>query len=120
MIEDSGTVQNKKIYELTEIYDERNGLSRITPDTKKSQPVIVVDGRGYERVRCNDDRIYDLMEVVDDNLLALQINDEVMKQAAKIIEEIAREVIPDIAERVIREEIEKIKAMFKNQSSDRN
>ena len=80
MIEDSGTVQNKKIYELTEIYDERNGLNRITPDTKKSQPVIVVDGRGYERVRSNDDRIFDLMEVVDDNLLALQINDEVMNK----------------------------------------
>ena len=120
MSEDPGTVQNKKIYELTEIYDERNGLNRITPDTKKSQPVIVVDGRGYERVRSNDDRIFDLMEVVDDNLLALQINDEVMKQAAKIIEEIAREVIPDIAERVIREEIEKIKAIYKNHSSDRN
>ena len=120
MIEDSGTVQNKKIYELTEIYDERNGLSRNAPDTKKSQPVIVVDGRGYERVRSNDDRIYDLMDVVDDNLLAHQINDEVMKRAGEIIEEIAREVIPDIAERVIREEIEKIKAMFKNQSSDRN
>jgi hypothetical protein len=60
------------------------------------------------------------MEVVDDNLLALQINDAVMKRAGEIIEEIAREVIPDIAERVIREEIEKIKAMYKNHSSDRD
>jgi len=120
MIEDSGTVQNKKIYELTEIYDERKGLSRNTPDAKKSQPVIVVDGRGYERVRSDYDHIYDLMEVVDDNLLALQINDAVMKRAGEIIEEIAREVIPDIAERVIREEIEKIKAMYKNHSSDRD
>jgi hypothetical protein len=120
MIEDSGMVQNKKIYELTEIYDERNGLSRNTPDVKKSQPVIVVDGRGYERVRSDADPIHDLIEVVDDNLLSFQINDAVMKRAGEIIEEIAREVIPDIAERVIREEIEKIKAMYKNHSSGRD
>jgi hypothetical protein len=120
MIEDSGTVQNKKIYELTEIYDERNGLSRNALDAKKSQPIIVVDGRGYERVRSDGDHIHDLMEVVDDNLLALQINDAVMKRVEEIIEEIAREVIPDIAERVIREEIEKIKTLYKNHSSDRD
>jgi hypothetical protein len=43
-----------------------------------------------------------------------------MKRVEEIIEEIAREVIPDIAERVIREEIEKIKALYKNHSSDRD
>jgi hypothetical protein len=32
-----------------------------------------------------------------------------MKRAAEIAEKVAREVIPDIAERVIREEIEKLK-----------
>jgi hypothetical protein len=120
MIEDSWSVQNKKIYELTEIYDERNGLSCNTPDVKKSQTVIVVDNRGYERVRSDDDHIYDLMEVVDDNLLAIQINDAVMKRAGELIEEIAREVIPDIAERVIREEIEKIMTIYKNHSSYRD
>ena len=43
-----------------------------------------------------------------------------MKRAVEIIEKIAREVIPDIAERVIREEIEKIKAMNKDRSSDQD
>jgi hypothetical protein len=117
MVEDAGMVQDKKIYELTEIYDERNAQSRSVPDGKKSQPVIVVDGRGYERVRLNGQHIHDLTEVIDDAPSVDQINDMVMKRAVEIIEKIAREVVPDIAERVIREEIEKIKGMVKDQST---
>jgi hypothetical protein len=37
------------------------------------------------------------------------LHDEIMKRAVEIAERIAREVVPDIAERVIREEIEKLK-----------
>jgi undecaprenyl pyrophosphate synthase len=37
------------------------------------------------------------------------LRDEIMKRAEEIAEKVAREVIPDIAERVIREEIEKLK-----------
>ncbi|MCK7514453.1 MAG: hypothetical protein MZV70_67525 [Desulfobacterales bacterium] len=44
------------------------------------------------------------MAIVDAGL-----HDEIMKRAEEIAEKIAREVIPDIAERVIREEIEKLK-----------
>jgi hypothetical protein len=118
MIEDSGTVQDKKIFELTEIYDERNGPGRRSLDGKNPQQIIVIDGRGYERVKSNGEHIHDLTDVVEDNLLSPQINDMVMKQASEIIEKIAREVIPDIAERVIREEIKKIKIRNKDLSSD--
>jgi hypothetical protein len=38
------------------------------------------------------------------------LRDEIMKRADEIAEKIARELIPGIAERVIREEIEKLKA----------
>jgi len=37
------------------------------------------------------------------------LHDEIMKRAQEIAEKVAREIIPDIAERVIREEIEKLK-----------
>ncbi len=43
-----------------------------------------------------------------------------MQQAALIAERIAREVIPEIAERVIREEIEKLKKMSGNGSATIN
>jgi hypothetical protein len=119
MIEDSGTVQDRKIHELTEIVDDRNGQPLTTAEGKKSQPVIVVDGRGYERVhKPNGHHIHDLTEVVEDDPSGDQINDVVMKRATEIIEKVAREVIPDIAERVIREEIEKIKIMSRGQSKD--
>lgn len=116
MVEDAGTVQDKKIYELTEIVDERNGQSRILPDGKKSQPVIVVDGRGYERVKVNGHRIHDLTEVVEDVLSPDQINDRIMKRVDEMVEKIAREVVPDIAERIIKKEIEKIQGMGKDHS----
>ena len=37
------------------------------------------------------------------------LHDEIMKRAAEIAEKVAREVIPDIAERIIRAEIERLK-----------
>ncbi|MEN6468702.1 MAG: hypothetical protein ABFD45_07110 [Smithella sp.] len=120
MVEDAGAVQDKKIYELTEIVDERNGQSRNMPDGKKSQPVIVVDGRGYERVQSNGYPIHDLTEVIEDAFSADQINDMVMKRVDEIIEKIAREVVPVRAERIIREEIEKIKGMGKDHSIKRD
>lgn len=120
MIEDSGTVQGRKIHELTEIYDERNGHGRRVTDGKNPQPIIVIDGRGYDRVKSNGDNIHELTEVVDDNLSVSQINDAVMKRAAEIIEKIARDVVPVIAERVIKEEIEKIKTQRKGHLSDQD
>ncbi len=37
------------------------------------------------------------------------LHEEIMKRASEIAEKVAREVIPAVAERVIREEIEKLK-----------
>jgi hypothetical protein len=57
--------------------------------------------------------IYDLVDVVDKRpkmaFVDAGLHDEIMKRAVEIAEKIAREVVPDIAERVIREEIEKLK-----------
>ena len=117
MNENSGTVQDKKIFELTEIYDERSGTGRRSTDGKNPQQIIMIDGRGYERIKSNSDHIHDLTDVVED---LPQINEAVMKHSLAIIEKIAREMIPGIAERVIREEIEKIKIESKNRLSDQD
>lgn len=59
------------------------------------------------------ERIYDLVDVVEKKpkmaFVDAGLRDEIMKRAAEIAEKVAREVIPDVAERIIREEIEKLK-----------
>jgi hypothetical protein len=114
MIDNSGTVKDRKIYELTDIYDEHTGLSPLSPDKKNNQQVIVVDGRGYEQAKLDTREIHELTEVVEDELPTRQLHDAVMKQAVDIIEKIVRETVPDLAERIIREEIEKIKGNKKD------
>ena len=94
------TKENKHILDLTEeIHDSNNG---------NQQEVIVVDGRGYKKASRDGEEVYNLIDVVDDNLSA-DINQEIIARSEKIIERIARKVVPEIAERIIREEIEKLK-----------
>lgn len=63
----------------------------------------------------NPERIYDLVDVVVERkppkmaFVDAGLHDEIVKRAAEIAERVAREVIPDVAERIIREEIEKLK-----------
>lgn len=91
---------DKKIYDLTDIYEEKNG--------RNNQEVIVIDGRGYERIVKDNDG-HNLVDVIEDRKTADEVKDEIIKQATAIAEKIARDIIPQIAERVIREEIEKLK-----------
>jgi uncharacterized protein (UPF0128 family) len=102
MDKDSAAAENKKIYDLTEVYEEKNG--------RNNSEVIVVDGRGYERIAKKNNDVHDLIEIVEDRK-AVDINEEIVKKTTEIAERIARELIPSIAERVIREEIEKLKKM---------
>ncbi len=109
-MEDSGEVHDRQIHELTEIYDERKGADRRSTDSKKPQQIVMVDGRRYERAKPSAERVHNLTDIVDGGDLSNQLKDEIMKKAVEIVEKIAREMVPDIAERMIREEIEKIKA----------
>jgi hypothetical protein len=63
--------------------------------------------------RPGPEKIYDLVDVIEKKhkmaFVDPGLRDEIMKRAAEIAEKVAREVIPDIAERIIREEIEKLK-----------
>jgi hypothetical protein len=73
-----------------------------------------------------DKKIYDLTEVYEDNLKDVvedagslsKLNEEIIKRATQIAEKIAHDIMPRIAERVIREEIEKIKKMNSNGSAN--
>jgi hypothetical protein len=106
----SGSAEDKKIYDLTEVYEDNNGSGRKLSDSRNNQEVIVVDRRGYERVT-RDNSIHDLTDVVEDANSSNKLNEEIIRRATEIAERIAREIMPEIAARVIREEIEKIKKM---------
>lgn len=60
-----------------------------------------------------DNIIYDLVDVVEEESsgipLADNLDDEIASVVAKIAERIARDMFPSIAEKIIREEIERLK-----------
>src|SRR5664280_3653118 len=98
----SGSAEDKKIYDLTEVYEDNNGSGLKLSDSRNNQEVIVVDGRGYERVT-RDNNIHNLADVVEDTNSSNKLNEEIIKRATEIAERIAREIMPEIAVRVIRE-----------------
>ncbi|MEW6334800.1 MAG: hypothetical protein AB1558_11065, partial [Thermodesulfobacteriota bacterium] len=61
------------------------------------------------------ERIYDLTDVVERKprmaLVDPGLHEEIMRRASEIAERIAHDVIPVVAERVIREEIDKLRKM---------
>jgi hypothetical protein len=75
-------------------------------DEKISRP-------GEPQVLAEKDVVYDLVDVVEepriDAIVGGRLQDEIMKKVAEVAERIAREQFLGIAERVIREEIEKLK-----------
>jgi hypothetical protein len=103
-----GRAEHKKIYDLTEVYEDNKNSVRKLSDSGNNQDDIVVERRGYERVT-RDNNMHDLTGAAEEVDFSNKLNEEIIKQATEIAERIAREILPEIAERVIREEIEKIK-----------
>ncbi len=99
-----------QIYDLVDVVED--GL----PEAKDVQEVIVIDGRGYDRVIRPGEKIYDLHDIVEERpgpvFTERAMDEEMRKIALAAAEKIARELIPEIAERVIREEIEKLKSEY--------
>jgi len=77
-----------------------------------------------DRLMKPGEKIYDLVDVIEEDLgdvsigiekkpkvavVNMGLQDEILKRVTETAEKIAREIIPDIAERIIREEIEKLK-----------
>lgn len=102
MNDDDILKENKTVHDLTdEVVD--NGHAN-------DQDVIVVDGRGYENAAHLSEEVYNLTDVVDDDQkISDKVYGDVVKRLETIVEKTARDMIPDIAERIIREEIEKLK-----------
>ncbi|MBW2648500.1 MAG: hypothetical protein JRC53_01585 [Deltaproteobacteria bacterium] len=69
----------------------------------------------YARTLTKDDKIYDLVDVVEDEegtkrvLSVDALDDEITGIVSNVAERVAREMFPFIAEKVIREEIDKLK-----------
>ena len=80
-------------------------------DVLEDSPGFPVEGQPAGRL--GPEKIYDLIDVVERKpkmaFVDAGLRDEIMKRATEIAERVAREIIPDVAERVIREEIEKLK-----------
>jgi len=77
-----------------------------------------------ERVRGPEDTIYDLVDVVEEGnpdlgdmsvrkpkiaLVNPNLQEEMLKKVEETTERLVRELFPAIAERIVREEIEKLK-----------
>jgi hypothetical protein len=80
-------------------------------DVLEESPGFPVEGRPAGRL--GPEKIYDLIDVVERKpkmaFVDAGLRDAIMKRAEEIAERIAREITPGVAERVIREEIEKLK-----------
>ena len=65
------------------------------------------------RILTEDDRIYDLVDVIEETPESIPeggtLEPEITALVSRIAERIAREMFPTIAEKVIREEIERLK-----------
>jgi hypothetical protein len=61
-----------------------------------------------------DQIIYELTEIIEESpnksITVSEFNAEIMKKVSEIAERVAREMFPEIAERIIQEEIAKLKA----------
>jgi hypothetical protein len=97
MIEGRVLMPEDRIHTLTDPLDEEAEFSADPTPGWKSVP----------------DKIYDLVDVVEKKpklaFVDPGLREEIMKRAGEIAEKVAREIVPDIAERIIREEIEKLK-----------
>ena len=102
----------ERIYDLTEVLEEgaaarvENAGGRV-PGEPASAPAAFA-GAAEGMPSPSQNKVYELSNLFDDRPDD-RLREEIMKKAAEIAEKVAREVVPSIAERVIREEIEKLK-----------
>lgn len=97
--------------------DASNGRSLMNDETIHDLTDVIHDSDMNQRhdkgLMDETVKIHNLIDVVSEEresqIMNDEFHDEMVKRISQIAEKIAREVIPDIAERVIREEIEKLK-----------
>lgn len=98
----------EKIYDLVDACNDQGNI-----ESQEDLRNIVVAGQSDERTLRPKAKIFDLVDVVEEGggvtSLYSGLNKEIVEKVSHIAEKIARKIIPEIAERVIREEIEKLK-----------
>jgi hypothetical protein len=98
----------KRIHDLTDIVEEPKILQSEEP-----QEVLVIDGRGYKEGLHPEEKIHDLVDLVEEKQISEQPQglpqEELRRIVVETVERMVREMLPGIADRVIREEIEKLK-----------
>ncbi len=87
----------------------RNPKDGAGPDKREG---TVIDGRVFRA----GEKVFDLKDVVEESPrkspqsgVPAPLDERLVEEVRAVAERVARELIPDIAERVIREEIEKLK-----------
>jgi seryl-tRNA synthetase len=93
--------QKRKVHNLIDELKDENDVN--------SQDVIVIDGRGYEDDSPINEEVYNLVDVIDEHQLSNKRYEDIMQRVEKMVENITRKMVPEIAERIIKEEIEKLK-----------
>ncbi|MDO8720631.1 MAG: hypothetical protein Q7J31_00155 [Syntrophales bacterium] len=101
-------VPEDKVYDLVDIYDDQGGM--VLQEEMRGAGIAEQGGEGILK---SGDNIFDLVDVVEEgqgiSCLYPALNEEIMESVSQITEKIAREMIPDIAARAVREEIERFK-----------
>jgi hypothetical protein len=102
-----------RIYELVDIIEEGEPSAGMEPGLGR-----IVAGEMETSLRRRPmpgEKIFDLLDVITEEVAAfvpdLIPREEMVRRVSEIAERISREIIPVVAERVIREEIEKLKAL---------
>ena len=86
-----------------------------TERDNKEKKFVTADGERIidGRILKENDRIYELNNVIEETPGNSQydkiLNDEIIKKITEVSEKIAKDMFPRIAEKIIREEIEKLK-----------
>jgi hypothetical protein len=110
-MEKSTVKEGDRIYDLTDVVEE-TPLRDDRGDFKVTRTPPVKErlaGDAREEILFSDEKkVYELSNLFDESQEG-QIREEIRRKAAEIAERVAREVMPGIVERVIREEIEKLK-----------
>ena len=102
-----------KIFELVDIIEEGQEVADREPGLGG---IVAGDlGASLLSMPLPGEKVFDLLDVIEEDVPAsipdLIPREEVVQMVSEIAERISREIIPAIAERIIREEIEKLKAM---------
>jgi len=88
-----------RVYDLVEVIKD----GKIS-EGQQNREIDVINGQVSHKICSPNDKAVELTDVVEK-----AYHEEVIKRISETAERIAREMIPGIAERIIREEIEKIK-----------